>query len=334
MRHLTISSFGVSLGVTGERLVVTENGEIWETALSRLRTIRVEKEGVSISSNLILACAARGIRLYFLDWRGIGIAAVAGLHQHAVVKVREAQFECIHSQEESLILAREIVFSKVRNQRAVLLYFSKYSAKTSVAVCEQLRRGAALLEDVARELLVEVVPSQKNWRNVLLGLEGVAATLYWKALRETELLPKSFFQREGRGSVEIGNSALNYGYAILQSYVWSALDNAGLELYAGLFHVKRPGKPSLVLDFMEEYRAWVVDRNIIKLRHKLEDSAKKGLTIELKKIIVEAVDKTMATPLYWHKKSLRLENILQRQAYRLAGAIVDKKAYRGIRFRW
>lgn len=334
MRHLTISSFGVALGVTGERLVVTENGESWETPLSRLRTIRVEKAGVSISSNLILACAARGIRLYFLDWRGIGIAAVTGLHQHAVVNIREAQFECIHSAQASFILAREIIFTKIRNQRAVLLYFSKYLAKTSEVFCNRLRVAANHLEGIASALAFEVNPSQREWRNSLLGLEGTAATLYWQALRETELLPKSFYLREGRGSVEIGNSSLNYGYAILQSYVWSALDNAGLELYAGLLHAKRPGKPSLVLDFMEEYRAWVVDRNIIKLRHKLESSDKKGLTTDLKRLIVDAIDQTMATPLFWHKKSVRLENVLQRQAYRLAGAIVEKKPYKGIRFRW
>ena len=43
MRHVTIASFGAALGVSGSRLVVTENGQSWETALSRLRTIRVEK---------------------------------------------------------------------------------------------------------------------------------------------------------------------------------------------------------------------------------------------------------------------------------------------------
>jgi CRISPR-associated protein Cas1 len=41
-----------------------------------------------------------------------------------------------------------------------------------------------------------------------------------------------------------------------------ALLNAGLEPYCGFFHTTRAGKPSLVLDIMEEYRAWVVDRTI------------------------------------------------------------------------
>ena len=45
MRYLTVSSFGTALGLSGERLVVHEaDGRTWETALSRLRTIRIEKK--------------------------------------------------------------------------------------------------------------------------------------------------------------------------------------------------------------------------------------------------------------------------------------------------
>ena len=50
MRHLTVSGFGDFLGVHGNRLIV-RNGDnvILETALSRLRTIRIDKS-VSLSS--------------------------------------------------------------------------------------------------------------------------------------------------------------------------------------------------------------------------------------------------------------------------------------------
>ena len=82
-----------------------------------------------------------------------------------------------------------------------------------------------------------------------MGIEGVCANLYWNALIRAGLMPDSFKYREGRGSRERANSALNYAYAILESYVWSALDNAGFELYEGMLHTDRPGKASLVLDF-------------------------------------------------------------------------------------
>ena len=337
MRHVTISIIGTALGVSGERLVVHDaDGSTWETALSRLRTIRIEKTGVSVSTNLMLACAARGIRIFVVDWRGVGVVAVSGLHQHAVVNVREAQFQAIRSPQGRAVAA-EMITAKIRNQRAVLLYFWKYLNKTESGKAQKLREAADLTADFAERAKQSLANAQtmdeSAWSTALMGHEGAAATVYWQALRDAELVPASFLAREGRGSTEIVNAALNYGYAILQSYVWSALDNAGFELYAGFLHSRRPGKPSLVLDVMEEYRAWVVDRNIIKLRSMLKN-AKRGLTPELKVAIVNAIDETMANDVTWQNKNVRLENALQRQVYRLAGTVVDGKRYKSIRFRW
>lgn len=334
MRHLTVSDFGVFLGVTGGRLVVrSSDGTIWETALSRLRTIRIEKKGVSMSTDLMLACAARGIRIFILDWRGIGVVAVSGQHQHAVVNVREAQFRAIRS-PASFEIAKEMIRAKVRNQRVVLLYFGKYLSKTSPEKAALVKNAADVMEGIADVLKQwRLKPSELDWRSRLMGLEGSAAQVYWKTLRDVGLLASSFVLREGRGSAEVTNAALNYGYAILQSYVWSALDNAGFELYAGFLHAQNPGKPSLVLDVMEEYRAWVVDRNVIKLRSKLE-TAEGGLTRKLKEAIDSSIAETMTSTVIWRGRKVSLENALQRQVYRLAGVVVEGKSYKSIRFKW
>ena len=61
-----------------------------------------------------------------------------------------------------------------------------------------------------------------EWRTVLLGYEGQAAEVYWRTLRTSGLLPSSFQKREGRGSLEVTNAALNYGYSILEKFCWSA----------------------------------------------------------------------------------------------------------------
>jgi CRISPR-associated protein Cas1 len=46
---------------------------------------------------------------------------------------------------------------------------------------------------------------------------------------------------------------LNFGYqTILFPEVWKAVSHADLDFYAGFLHADRPGKPSLVLDLMEE----------------------------------------------------------------------------------
>lgn len=71
MKHLSICNFGDCLGVSGNRLTVrSKEGELQEYCLTHLRSICIAKNGISISSNLVQACAARGIRLYFLDWTG------------------------------------------------------------------------------------------------------------------------------------------------------------------------------------------------------------------------------------------------------------------------
>lgn len=334
MRHLTISEYGTFMGVTGERLVVSESdGSTWETPLSRLRSIRIEKPGMSLSGSLIMACAVRGIRLYFVDWKGVSSAVVHGTQYQSLAKLREAQFSCVRSRK-AISIALEIIQSKIRNQRAVLLYFSKYLTKTNRPYSDGLRQTADILKGHLQQLEIDNIEKYPNipWRETIMGIEGSAAHAYWQALINSELLPISFQSRQGRGATEIVNSALNYGYAILNSYIWSALDNAGFEVFVGFLHTPRPGRASLVLDVMEEYRAWVVDRNIIKLRHMLDGST--SLDKKIKQSISDAIDSTMESRVLWKGKNLRLDNIIQRQAYRLAGAVCDDKSYRGMRFKW
>ncbi len=330
MRHVTISQFGQNLGVRGNRLVVTDReGNRWETALSRLRSIRIEKSGVSVSSNLMLQCALRGIRIFVMDWRHVAVAAMSGCNQHAVVALRKAQFECVNS-EACSVIATEFVHAKLRNQRAVLLYFNKYVSRTNYTSSQILKQSAYQIEELSKQLFDTYC--KQGWRERLMGIEGRAATVYWTALSQSGLLPESFEIREGRGAKEITNAALNYGYSILQSYVWSALDNAGFELYEGFLHKERIGRASLVMDFMEEYRAWVVDRNIIKLRARLSES--NTLSKDLKKEISDAIDHTFKSKLQWHGKSVKLENIIQRQAYRLSGTVIGERTYKGFHFKW
>ena len=60
--------------------------------------------------------------------------------------------------------------------------------------------------------------------------------------------------------------------------------NAGLEPFAGFLHVERSGKPSLVLDLMEEFRQPVVDRPIFSWLNK-------GGQLTLQKGMLDAASK-------------------------------------------
>jgi len=332
MRHLSVAEYGQFLACKGDRLQVKDKDKVvLETPLSRLRIITIAKQGVGISSNLLLACASRGIRLFILDWRGVAVAALSGNHQHAIASIRSAQFKFIES-PFAADLSAEIVITKLRNQRAVLLYFSKYLKGKNEEYCDNLKSNAIRLANYCDEIKALNLRCLEQWREQLMGFEGTGAATYWKTLRSSGLAIDSFKKRDGRGSSELFNQALNYGYTLLISYVWSALDNAGFELYAGFFHQERGGKPSLVLDIMEEYRPWVVDRTVIAMRFTL--AKHDTFDAKLKKQIASEIHQTMAKRYLYKGKRLRLESIIQRQAYTLAGLMVNQKKYKGYRFKW
>lgn len=328
MKHITILEPGRFLGIEGERLIVSKSGEtLAEFPLNRLKSVQILQRGVSFSSNLLSQCAARGIKFFIIDYRGRNIACLSGMHQHAVVELRKKQFAYLDS-AECREMARGLVYGKIRNQRTVLLYFHKYEKDRNPAG-ERLSIAAEKIRGIANT--VKTINPGVDWRSVLMGYEGNAAALYWASLAETQLLGAGFQGRSGRGADDAANQALNLGYAILQSYIWNALANAGLEVYAGLFHTDRPGKPSLVLDLMEEFRPWVVDRVAIKKRHLL---ATDSLSEKARKSIIAEIHETMATKYPVERKRYRLESIVQKQAYRMAGVFVRNQNYRPYLFRW
>ena len=173
MRHLTIANYGTFLGVSGQRLIIEEKGEIIrEVALSRLRTITVCKAGIALSSALVQACALRGIRLFFNDWRGQNVAAVVGMNQHAVVALRKKQFQFIDSPSCKEVV-REWVRCKLLNQRAVILYFSKSLLKVNPKLALNLRSHAFRISNLVSRL--NTFELSDDWNNHLLGFEGAGA---------------------------------------------------------------------------------------------------------------------------------------------------------------
>ena len=318
MKHLVIGDYGAFLGLDSHRLAVRQNGEVRHYPLNRLCTVSVVKRGVSVSSDLIEAFSNRGIKLFFLDFRGVAHSAILGQSQHGVVAVRTAQMT--FCQRDPLPLSRKIVIGKIKNQRAVLNHLGKYHRHPALcAAAEELLLNA---DKASRARDVET----------LLGFEGASANAYFQSLREARLFSSSFQRREGRGSREINNAMLNLGYAVLSSYILNAIVNAGLEPYLGILHGRRPGKMALVLDVMEEYRAWVVDRIVVKLRARSE--GKEILDIDLRKALIAEVQHTCARKYLYRRKKHKLEHIMQRQIYRLCGHFHGEKTYRPYLFKW
>ena len=318
MKHLVVSNYGSFLGLDNYRMMVRQNKEFRYYPLNRLCTVSIAKRGVSVSSDLIEAFSQRGIKLFFLDFRGVPHSAILGESQHGVAAVRTAQMK--FCQKNTLSLSKKIIIAKIKNQRAVLNHFDKYHEKTALQSASQ-----ELLNNADKAKHIQQI-------DTLLGFEGASANAYFQALRQACLFSASFKKREGRGSREINNSMLNLGYAVLSSYILNAIVNAGLEPYLGIMHTERPGRMALVLDIMEEYRAWIVDRAVIKLRFQSEE--KKYLDSELKKTLIAEIQKNCSKKHLYRAKKHKLEHIIQRQVYRLCGHFYGEQKYKPYLFKW
>jgi CRISP-associated protein Cas1 len=180
------------------------------------------------------------------------------------------------------------------------------------------------------------VPSLGDHRQALMGMEGVAGRLYWQGFKAIVESKAEFMGRVHRGADDALNALLNYGYGILYAHVWGAVVNAGLEPFAGFLHVDRPGKPSLVLDLVEEFRQPVVDRTVIAFVNLGQTAEmKEGMLDEdSRRAIAERILQRLSSPEPFRGQHFQVRSIIQMQARSLVSFLRGKGKYQPFSFRW
>ena len=212
-----------------------------------------------VSPALMGACAARGIGLSFLKPSGRFLARVSGKVKGNVL-LRKKQYALSDDREARVPIATSFLLGKIANCRKVI---------------ERARRDHSFLVDM--HALQTTSTWLKNTLNVvrdckttdeLIGYEGSAAKIYFRAFDQLILRQRQDFRFEGRTRrppLDNMNSLLSYLYTLLTYDVASALEVAGLDPYVGFLHRDRPGRPSLALDIMEELRPVFADRLALTL---------------------------------------------------------------------
>lgn len=328
--NLVINNYGSFIGKKSERLVVKENGKVvQEVPFFNLAQITVTTGGASLSSDAIRMCMEHGVQINFLSRTGQPYAKITSPQLTATVQTRREQLMAYHDRR-GVTLAKAFITGKIKNQINTLKYFSKYRKEAKRETYERVISNVKKMEEIIQQLDNYQGNIIDELRGQFLSVEGRASAIYWDQVSLILEGKVAFPGREHRGAADPFNSMLNYGYGILYSQVWTAIILAGLEPFAGFMHVDRPGKPSLVLDLVEEFRQPVVDRVIIPLFSKgckvnLEENR---LSSESRKDLAKRILNRLEGTENYNGKKCKLSTIIQRQARSIASFVRGEGRYR------
>ncbi|MBA2395368.1 MAG: CRISPR-associated endonuclease Cas1 [Ktedonobacteraceae bacterium] len=319
--ELVVEGKGSFVGKHQGRLRVTcQQKTVTEVPLIHLKQVIIVAGGVGISSDVIRTCSEEGIPIHFVSGRGTAFASLYSAGLTGTVITRRAQL-LAYEHKTGVAVVRAFVTGKLENQANLLRYMAKYRKETNVALYEELMLVALGMRDFIHDLEQLNAERIDDIREQILSIEGRAAQRYWAMVARIIPNELEWPGRETQGATDPFNSALNYGYGILYGQVEYALTLAGLDPFGGFLHTDRPGKPSLVLDCIEEFRQTIVDRAIIALVNKhvpLEQDEEGLLTETTRKKIAEKVIERLESSESYEKKRQALRFILQSQARHLA----------------
>jgi CRISPR-associated protein Cas1 len=334
--QLIFSGFGLFLSKKSERLIARKGKDvIYQFPLFRIQEVVVGSKGITVSSDLLQELCVRGIRLSFLDHSGKPYAMVTSPMLTATVQTRREQILAL-TDKRGLAFCKAVVLGKIKNQERLLRYFGKHIKQDNEERFKKIEAIVSQLRGLWKKVPGVDAASVNEARGTLMGTEGTAGRIYWEGVKEIISHRVEFLGREHRGATDAVNSLFNYGYGILYSQVWGAVLNAGLEPFAGFLHVDRPGKPSLVLDLVEEFRQPVVDRAVIAyVNLGISIGMKEGLLdADTRKNIGERVVERLYSSESYQGKQYQIRSIIQMQARRLAGFLRGKGGYKAFSFKW
>ncbi|UJL48306.1 type II CRISPR-associated endonuclease Cas1 [Virgibacillus sp. NKC19-16] len=214
------------LSVKRSQLVVQQEDTI-TIPMQDIASILIEAQAVTITANVLSACAEHKVSLFTCDSRKLPNGIWTGFHQHSrQLTVLEMQMALTKPFKKRVW--KQIIQQKILNQAKCLDVMEKDGGKELSLLIKEVESGDAT------------------------NREAVAAKLYFK-----HLFDSSFTRR----STDPTNRLLNYGYAIMRGLVARALANYGFTTCLGLYHDNQLNAFNLADDFMEVLRP-IVDCHV------------------------------------------------------------------------
>lgn len=244
--RVTKKGFTLAVQVEGEPDVVVAFDEVSELVIAG---------PVSLTTPAVHELLRREIPIAWVS-SGFWYLGTTGQQGPRSAAVRTAQYALAADPARRLAFAKALTAAKIKNQRTIL---------------RRNWRGVdgdrgPTLDRLA--LLAQRTPRAED-PSQLLGMEGEAAALYFRALpnlfsEAVSALPAFAFERRNRRPpADPINACLSLAYALLTRTFGAALTAVGLDPWKGLHHVERPGRPALALDLIEPYRPILADSAVL-----------------------------------------------------------------------
>lgn len=211
------------------------------------------------SPALMGRCGKLGVSMAFYSPRGHYYCSVLG-EENRNVLLRREQFRVADDEQKSLRYAKSFIVGKLYNAKWVLERTKRdHALRVNIdRLAEQSGKLSAALSKARKSLTIDE----------LRGVEGLAAKDYFYAFDDLVLKNKDdffFTSRSRRPPLDRLNALLSFCYSILTNDCIAALQGVGLDPYVGFMHTDRPGRASLALDLVEEFRPVLADRFVLTL---------------------------------------------------------------------
>jgi CRISPR-associated protein Cas1 len=254
MAYLYLVEQGSIVRKIGNRIVIEKDGAILlDRPYHKLEAVLLFGN-IQITTQAMSELLDNGVRLDLLSRRGdLRGALTPSLGKN--VPLRIAQFELHRDSVRSLAMARSIVDAKLANSAQVLETFGDRTeargpvTETALAEIQRARESATTAATL----------------EVLNGIEGSAARLYFDTLMRRN---KSAFSWPGRArhpATDPINSLLSFAYTLVANELAGLTEALGLDSYLGSLHQLDYGRRSLSLDLVELFRAPLVDRLVLTI---------------------------------------------------------------------
>ncbi|MGN0844342.1 MAG: type I-C CRISPR-associated endonuclease Cas1c [Kiritimatiellia bacterium] len=271
LNTLYVQSQGTYLRQEGETIVVErERTVVARIPIHTLSGI-VCFGNVLCSPFLLGLCGERGVHVSFLSEHGRFLARVAGPVSGNVL-LRSAQMHATDDPSRARDLAASFVAGKILNARNIL---------------QRRLRDHGENESCSKAViaLAAHIGNLKHAGDVhaVRGVEGEAAACYFGSFNSLLVAQRDVFSisnRNRRPPLDPMNALLSFHYTLLAHDCTGALESVGLDPQIGFLHAMRPGRDSLALDLMEEFRSPLADRAALSLVNRQQIGQKDFRTSE------------------------------------------------------